>query len=64
LNEGWIRGAALDTFEKEPYEGPLTKLDNIILTSHIGSYANEARLNMEIETVQNLLKGLKEKKIL
>ncbi|MHA2052758.1 MAG: NAD(P)-dependent oxidoreductase [Candidatus Hodarchaeales archaeon] len=64
LSEGWISGAALDTFENEPYEGPLTTLDNIVLTSHVGSYAKEARINMETETVENLLKGLKEKGVL
>jgi D-3-phosphoglycerate dehydrogenase len=64
LNEERISGAALDTFEKEPYNGPLTKLDSVILTSHIGSYAKEARLKMEIETVENLLNGLKKKGIL
>jgi D-3-phosphoglycerate dehydrogenase len=64
LSEGWIKGAALDTLEKEPYDGPLTTLENVILTPHIGSYAKEARLNMETETVQNLLKGLKVKGVL
>jgi D-3-phosphoglycerate dehydrogenase len=60
LKDGWIYGAALDVFEKEPYNGPLKELDNIILTSHIGSYAKEVRIKMEKEAVENLLKGLKE----
>lgn len=54
-----IFGAAVDVFEKEPYNGPLTKLDNIVLTSHVGSYAKEARLQMELDSVKNLLKVLK-----
>lgn len=53
-----IAGAALDVFEKEPYKGRLAKLDNIVLTSHIGSYAAEARVAMEMEAVDNLIKGL------
>ena len=58
LREGRIRGAALDVFEQEPYTGPLTELDNIILTPHIGSYAKEARVEMEIQAVKTLLQGL------
>ncbi len=59
LNSGKISSAALDVHEKEPYSGKLTELKNIILTPHIGSYAKEARVNMEIEAVKNLLKKLK-----
>ena len=58
LKEKRIAGAALDVFEREPYTGPLRELDNIVLTSHIGSYAKEARVEMEIQAVENLLKGL------
>ena len=59
LKEGYLSGAALDVFEKEPYDGPLSELDNIILTPHIGSYAKEARIKMEADAVENLLAGLK-----
>lgn len=48
--------AYLDTFEKEPYDGTLLSLDNILVTPHIGSYAKETRLEMELATVDNLLK--------
>jgi D-3-phosphoglycerate dehydrogenase len=51
-------GAYLDCFEKEPYQGPLAKLPNVVLTSHIGSYAREARVRMETEAVENLLRAL------
>ncbi|MBJ79709.1 MAG: hydroxyacid dehydrogenase [Myxococcales bacterium] len=53
-----IAGAALDVFEQEPYEGPLRDFDNVILTPHIGSYAREARIQMEREAVENLLSAL------
>lgn len=62
LREKKIAGAALDVFEKEPYQGPLTELDNVILTAHIGSYAREARVKMEGEAVENLIRGLKERR--
>jgi len=58
LKNNHLSGVALDVFNKEPYSGPLTTLDNIVLTSHIGSYAKESRLDMEIQSVKNLLEVL------
>lgn len=58
LKEGHLAGAALDVFKQEPYTGPLKELDNVVLTPHIGSYAKEARIEMEKQAVENLLKGL------
>ncbi len=58
LQNGTLSGAALDVYEKEPYDGHLKKLDNVILTSHIGSYAKESRVDMEMQSAINLLKGL------
>jgi D-3-phosphoglycerate dehydrogenase len=58
LHSGHLSAAALDVFEQEPYQGPLTTCNNIILTSHIGSLAREARQRMEIEAAENLLQGL------
>ncbi len=54
-----ISGAAIDVFSDEPYTGPLCDLDNVILTPHIGSYALEGKLQMEIDAVDNLLGILK-----
>jgi D-3-phosphoglycerate dehydrogenase len=59
LKGGHLSGAAVDAFEQEPYTGPLRELDNIVLTPHIGSYARESRLEMEIQAVKNLLESLK-----
>src|SRR5687768_1298245 len=55
LREGRLGGAHMDTFESEPYEGPLTDLHGVTLSSHIGSYAVEGRVQMEREAVLNLL---------
>jgi len=52
-------GAYLDCFEKEPYSGRLAGLPTVVLTAHIGSYAREARIRMEVEAVENLLRALR-----
>jgi len=54
-----IAGAAIDVFSKEPYDGPLCDLDNVVLTPHLGSYAEEGKLQMEIDAVMNLIENLK-----
>ncbi|MFZ2602952.1 MAG: phosphoglycerate dehydrogenase [Candidatus Omnitrophota bacterium] len=58
LKSGKVASAGLDVFEPEPYSGELINLDNVVLTAHMGSYAKEARIKMELEAVKNLLKGL------
>ncbi len=63
LQDKKLAGAALDVFEQEPYKGPLKDLDNVLLTPHIGSYAREARVAMEMEAVNNLLKALAERSL-
>jgi D-3-phosphoglycerate dehydrogenase len=55
LREGRLAGAHFDCFEREPYDGPLSELPNVVLTSHIGSYAVEGRVRMEREAVENLI---------
>lgn len=58
LEEDRIAGAWIDTFEQEPYFGPLCKYPQVILTPHVGSYTHDCRLRMEIEAVENLIKAL------
>lgn len=56
INE--IAGVGLDCFEIEPYQGELTSFTNVVLTSHIGSYAKESRLQQEIDSIKNILEVL------
>jgi D-3-phosphoglycerate dehydrogenase len=55
LEQGKIKGAWIDTFDIEPYIGPLKKYPQVILTPHIGSYTLECRKSMEMEAVNNLI---------
>jgi len=57
-----LGGAALDVFTHEPYEGPLTGLDNVILTAHIAASANETRYRMELDAVEDCLRVLSAQK--
>jgi D-3-phosphoglycerate dehydrogenase len=51
-----IHAAAIDVFEEEPYSGPLTTLDNCILTCHMGSMSVDCRAQMEIEATSEALR--------
>ena len=64
LNEGWIAGAALDVFEKEPLppDHPFLKMDNVTITPHIAGASKEVvkrSVIMIAEDVKRLLKGEK-----
>lgn len=58
LTSGHLAGAAIDTFEQEPYKGILHQHGNIILSPHTGSYAKATRVRMEMEAAQNLVHAL------
>jgi D-3-phosphoglycerate dehydrogenase len=60
LQHKTIAGAAIDVFSEEPYNGPFTTLENVVLTPHLGSYAAEGKLQMEIDAVNNLITVLKD----
>ncbi|MDA3004492.1 MAG: phosphoglycerate dehydrogenase [Actinomycetota bacterium] len=64
LQSGHIAGAALDCFEQEPYFGPLSKLENVQMTAHMGTYARETRDRMEQEASLLLVKVLRQKEII
>lgn len=63
LKNETLKGAALDVYSHEPYAGPLTEIDTVVLTPHLGSYAKDAKLAMEIESVENLLESLDKHKL-
>lgn len=57
LREGRIAGAGLDVFEHEPLpdDHPLRRLDNVILTPHLGYTVEETLAAFYQGTVDNLL---------
>ena len=59
LSSRRLAGAALDVFSEEPYSGNLSNMENVIITPHIGSYAKEGRIQMELDAVHNLIQGLR-----
>jgi len=61
LREGWIAGAGLDVYEMEPLppDHPLTRLDNVVLTPHIGASTYEAQRKAGLEVVEKIIEFFK-----
>jgi len=61
LVSGKVAGAALDVFEIEPPppENPLLKLDNVLVTPHLGAATREAQVNVAVEVCSQVLKALR-----
>jgi glyoxylate reductase len=60
LSEGWIAGAALDVFEREPeLHQALFALENVVLVPHIGSASVATRTRMAVMAAENLLAALR-----
>lgn len=59
LEKGVIRGAGLDVFEFEPKLAKgLAKLTNVVLTPHIASGTEEARLDMARMSASNVINSI------
>lgn len=64
LQNGAIAGAGLDVYENEPELAPgLKELENAVLLPHIASASVETRTKMALMAAENLLAGLKGKKM-
>ncbi len=61
LTNGKVKGAAVDVFEKEPPENnPLLKLDNVILSPHIGASTVEGQFRVGTEIAALVAERLKD----
>ncbi|NPV69953.1 MAG: phosphoglycerate dehydrogenase [Firmicutes bacterium] len=60
LKEGWISGAGLDVFQSEPVkpDNPLTGLENVVLTPHMGGYSYEAISRTSLVAAQNVVAAI------
>jgi D-3-phosphoglycerate dehydrogenase len=56
LEQGLIAGAGLDVLEKEPPDSknPLLKMENVILSPHIGFYSEESISELKRRTARNV----------
>lgn len=62
LKKGWLAGAGLDVFEKEPLpeESPLWQMDNVIMTPHISGFTphyDERATDIFAENLRRYLAG-------
>ncbi len=57
LKQGFIFGAGIDVFEKEPPDinNPLLKNDKVFLSPHTAPFTEECMERMGIETIQNII---------
>lgn len=64
LKKGLIRGVALDVTNPEPinYDNELLKIENCIITPHIGTATKECRHNMAKLAAENLINHFKKTK--
>lgn len=59
LAEGWIGGAGLDVFEREPEVNPeLLKLSNVVVAPHIASASVDTRREMSMLAARNAVAAL------
>jgi len=59
LQEGWIGGAGLDVFEREPEVNPvLLQLSNVVVAPHIASASVDTRREMSMLAARNAVEAL------
>jgi phosphoglycerate dehydrogenase-like enzyme len=64
LKEGWIAGAGLDVYEREPIspDNLLLTLENVVLTPHLGGGTKECEGRIVRAAVEDTIRVLKDEK--
>ena len=65
LSAGKVKGASIDVFEKEPpdAENPLLKMEQVIVTPHLGASTKEAQVNVAQQLAGQIVAALTEKEV-
>ncbi|MFP4166151.1 MAG: phosphoglycerate dehydrogenase [Opitutales bacterium] len=65
LESGKVAAAGLDVYEDEPLaeDSPLRKVENLVLTPHLGASTQEAQENVGIEVARQMIDTLKGKMV-
>lgn len=59
LEKGTVAGAAFDVFvEEPPFENPLLKFDQVIVTPHLGASTKEAQINVAVDIAKEVISVL------
>jgi len=58
MQTGHLSGAAIDVFEKEPYDGNLREIERCLLAANMGSMSIDCRTKMEIEATEEAIRFL------
>jgi D-3-phosphoglycerate dehydrogenase len=58
LRDGVVASAALDVFSREPYDGPLLGLDNVVVTPHLAASTAEAQDRAGVIVAQQVAAAL------
>ena len=56
MKKGHLAGVAIDSFEQEPYDGPLKEIDRCLLTAHMSSMSIDCRIRMEVEATEEVVR--------
>lgn len=55
LSSGRLAAAALDVFEREPYDGPLARMPQVLCTPHVATLTRASRAAMELRCARNVV---------
>jgi len=61
LENGWIAGCGLDVTDPEPpkKDNPLFKMENVVITPHIGWYSEKSMAELKTRVVEEAVRALK-----